>query len=254
MTYQAAQKLSFKGSQEFELAALLDKPESEPKACALFAHCFTCSKDIAAAREIARALTKEGIAVLRFDFTGLGASEGEFAATNFSSNLNDLELAADYMRQNMEAPSLLIGHSLGGTAVLAVASRIPEVKAVVTIGSPSNAAHVLHTFDGSLDEIREKGQAEVILEARPFVIKEQFIADLEAQNVEAGLSSLKKALLVMHSPIDATVGVENAARIFEAAKHPKSFISLDDADHLLKRSRDAAYAARVIAAWSSRYM
>lgn len=247
-------KLEFEGSQGAQLAARLDRPEGEPKAFALFAHCFTCSKDLSAARRIAAALTKDNIAVLRFDFTGLGNSGGDFASTNFSSNLQDLVLAANYLREHYEAPQLLVGHSLGGAAVLAAAAEIPEVNAVATIGAPASADHVIHNFGASLDEIKDKGEATVQLGERPFKIKRQFIEDLEAQDVRSRVAVLKKAVLVLHSPIDATVGIENAAQIFEAAKHPKSFVSLDDADHLLFKYKDADYAARVIAGWASRYI
>ncbi|SDQ89458.1 alpha/beta fold hydrolase [Pseudovibrio sp. Tun.PSC04-5.I4] len=248
------EKLEFEGSLGAQLAARLDKPEGTPKAYALFAHCFTCSKDLSAARRIAAALTKDGIAVLRFDFTGLGNSGGDFASTNFSSNLQDLVLAADYMRKHLEAPKLLVGHSLGGAAVLAAAAEIPEVDAVATIGAPASADHVIHNFGASLDEIEEKGEATVQLGERPFKIRKQFVDDLIAQDVRSRVAVLKKAVLVLHSPVDKTVGIENAAQIFEAAKHPKSFVSLDDADHLLIKYKDADYAARVIAAWASRYM
>ncbi|MDD7909125.1 bifunctional alpha/beta hydrolase/OsmC family protein [Pseudovibrio exalbescens] len=247
-------KLSFKGSSGAELSARLDLPAGAVRAYALFAHCFTCSKDISAARRIAQALTNDGIAVLRFDFTGLGGSGGDFASSNFSSNLQDLLLAADYMRQNFEAPKLLVGHSLGGAAVLAVAKEIPEVTAVATIGAPSTADHVLHNFHVALDTIREHGEATVDLAGRPFKIKKQFVDDLEQQDVRGRIGELKKAVLVLHSPLDETVGIDNASEIFVAAKHPKSFVSLDNADHLLTKSEDADYAARVIAGWACRYI
>ncbi|MTH98939.1 alpha/beta fold hydrolase [Roseibium sp. RKSG952] len=247
-------KLEFEGARGAHLAARLDLPAGPVRAFALFAHCFTCSKDIAAARHVAGALSREGIAVLRFDFTGLGGSGGDFASTNFSSNVEDLKLAADYLRQNFEAPQLLIGHSLGGAAVLAVAGDIPEVRAVATIGAPSDAGHVIHNFHGSLDEIREAGESKVDLGGRSFTIRKEFVDDLEAQTVRRKVAEMKRALLVLHAPLDETVGVENATDIFLAARHPKSFISLDKADHLLTREEDAAYAARVIAAWASGYL
>ena len=248
------QKIEFNGSQDKKLAARLDKPEGEIKACALFAHCFTCSKDIFAASRIAKALTDKGIAVLRFDFTGLGQSEGEFANTNFTSNVQDLVKAADYMRAHIHAPSILIGHSLGGAAVLAAAKHIQEVKAVVTIGAPADAAHVAHNFGDKEAEIMEKGEAEVSLAGRPFRIRKQFLEDIKAQNLNDDIANLKRALLVIHGPLDQTVSIDNAAQIFKTAKHPKSFITLDDADHLLSKKDDAEYAAYVIAAWARRYV
>jgi len=235
------------------LAGLLELPESDIRCYALFAHCFTCGKDIAAASRIARALTEKGIAVLRFDFTGLGNSDGDFANTNFSSNMQDLVAAANFLRQEYQAPTLLIGHSLGGAAVLSMARRVPEAKAVVTIGAPHEAKHVAHNFSASLTEIQEKGHAEVSLGGRSFLIKDQFLKDLEDQ--EGGeLAQLKKALLVMHAPLDETVSIAEAEKIYHEAKHPKSFISLDDADHLLSRKQDAEYVAEAIAGWASRYI
>lgn len=247
-------KLTFEGAHGAELAARLDLPAGAVGAYALFAHCFTCSKDVAAARKIAEALTRRGIAVLRFDFTGLGGSGGDFGSTNFTSNLEDLRRAADYMRENLEAPKLLIGHSLGGAAILAVAPDVPEAKAVATIGAPAEADHVTHNFAAHLDEIEKDGQAKVSLAGRDFCIQKQFIDDLRSQDVEARVSHLKKALLVLHAPLDDVVGIDNATRIFVAAKHPKSFVSLDTADHLLSNPQDAAYAADVIAAWAGRYI
>lgn len=247
-------RLEFDGAHGAKLAARLDLPAGKIRAFALFAHCFTCSKDIPAARHIAGALSAEGIAVLRFDFTGLGGSGGDFSSTGFSSNVDDIKLAADFLRTNYEAPQLLIGHSLGGAAVLSVAADIPEVRAVVTIGAPSDADHVIHNFKGSVDEIREKGSGSVDLAGRSFTIRKEFLEDLEAQTVKDRTAKLGKALLVMHAPLDDTVGVGNATDIFVAAKHPKSFVSLDKADHLLTRGEDAAYAARVIAGWASGYL
>ncbi len=247
-------KLEFDGAHGARLSARLDLPAGEIRAFSLFAHCFTCSKDIAAARNIAGALNAEGIAVLRFDFTGLGGSGGDFSSTDFSSNITDLKLAADYLRKNFSAPQLLIGHSLGGAAVLAAASDLPEVRAVATIGAPSDADHVLHSFHGKLDEIRENGAGDVDLAGRTFRIRKEFVDDLESQSLREKIAQLKKALLVVHGPLDETVGIDNAGNIFAAAKHPKSFISLDKADHLLSRPEDAAYAARVIAAWASGYL
>ncbi len=251
---QHPQKLSFKGASGADLAARLDLPAGTIRAYALFAHCFTCSKDLSAARNIAQALTREGIAVLRFDFTGLGGSGGDFSSSNFSSNLQDLLSATDYMRRSFEAPELLIGHSLGGAAVLAAAPEIPEAKAVVTIGAPSTANHVVQNFGVALDTIRDEGEATVSLAGREFTIQRQFLEDLENHDVKTQISHLRKALLVMHAPLDEIVGVDNASDIFLAAKHPKSFVSLDTADHLLSRADDAEYAATVIAGWASRYL
>lgn len=247
-------KFEFEGSQGHTLSARLDKPEGDIKYYALFAHCFTCTKDIFAAGRIAKTLTQHGIAVVRFDFTGLGNSEGDFANTNFSSNVEDLVKAANYMRDHMEPPSILIGHSLGGAAVLAAAKNIPEVKAVTTIGAPFDSKHVSHHFKEKREEILEKGEAEVCLVGRPFKIKKQFIDDIENQNMHHDISNLNKALMIMHAPLDQTVGIENAAEIFKTAKHPKSYVSLDDADHLLSRREDAEYAGHVIAMWAARYI
>ncbi len=246
-------KTEFKGASGEALAAALDLP-AKPRAYALFAHCFSCSKDIKAAREIARALRAEGFAVMRFDFTGLGASEGEFANTNFSSNVDDLVAAADFLRETYEAPSIIIGHSLGGAAAIVAATRIPEVKGVATIAAPAEADHVAMQIAEHRDEIEEKGMATVSLAGRPFTIKKQFLDDLEKQDVLACAATLKKPLLIMHAPFDQTVGVDNATKIFVAAKHPKSFVSLDSADHLLSDPADARYAASVLAAWAGRYI
>ena len=236
------------------LAGRLEAPDGEIKAFALFAHCFTCSKDILAASRIAGALAARGIAVLRFDFTGLGGSTGDFANTNFSSNIADLIAAADFLRQNHRAPELLIGHSLGGAAVLAAAGDIPEAKAVVTIGAPSDPGHVTHLLQDRVGEIVERGSARVQLAGRDFLITRQFIDDIAQHRLADKISDLRKALLVLHGPRDQIVGIENASWIFSAAKHPKSFVSLDSADHLLSRPSDAAYAADVIACWTSRYL
>ena len=246
-------KVSFTGSQGGQLAGSLETPEGEAQAYVLFAHCFTCGKDIAAASRVARALTRQGLAVLRFDFTGLGNSDGDFANTNFSSNVQDLIAAADFLRAEYNAPSLLIGHSLGGTAVLQAAAQLPECKGVVTIGSPSSASHVAHQFACDIDAIETDGQAEVTLASRKFTIKKQFIDDLRAWDSSA-LSNLNAALLVMHSPVDKTVAIDNAEAIYRGARHPKSFVSLDNADHLLSNADDAAYVADTIAAWAKRYI
>ncbi|MEQ8664467.1 MAG: alpha/beta fold hydrolase [Rhodospirillales bacterium] len=249
-----SEKITFTGSQGDALAARLDRPAGAPRAFVLWAHCFTCTKDIFAASRVAGRLTDSGFAVLRFDFTGLGASEGEFANTNFSSNVDDLVAAADWLRSEHEAPALLIGHSLGGAAVLAAAERVPEAVGVCTIGAPADPGHVAHLFTDAVADIEAEGEAEVLLSGRPFRIRKQFLDDLAAQSLDDRLGHLKKALLVMHAPRDATVGIENATAIFTAARHPKSFISLDDADHLLSRKADAVYAADIIAAWASRFI
>lgn len=249
-----SEKITFTGSLGESLAARLDTPDGDVKAYALFAHCFTCSKDIFAASRIAENLSKYGIAVLRFDFTGLGASEGEFANTNFTSNVGDLIKAADHLRENFEAPKILIGHSLGGAAVLAAAPEISEVEAVCTIGAPSDPGHVANNFASTIKEIEEKGEADVTLVGRLFKIKKQFLDDIRAQKLTDSLGKLGKALLVFHSPVDNVVGIENAQEIYVAAKHPKSFVSLDDADHLLSKRADAIYCANVIAAWAERYI
>ncbi|WFU90190.1 bifunctional alpha/beta hydrolase/OsmC family protein (plasmid) [Rhizobium sp. CC1099] len=248
------QRLQFAGHSGATLAARLDMPNEPLRAYALFAHCFTCSKDLAAARRIATELAREGIAVMRFDFTGLGSSEGEFASTNFSSNVADLLSAVDYLRQHYRAPSVLIGHSLGGAAVLAVARNIPEVRAVATIGAPADVGHVLKNFGTSLEEIEKSGAAEVDLAGRTFVLRKQFVEDARAHRIKDAVASLKKPLLILHAPLDETVGIENANEIFLAARHPKSFISLDKADHLLTDIEDAAFAGRVISGWLTRYL
>jgi len=249
-----SEKVTFTGALGDQLAARLDLPEGEPKAYALFAHCFTCTKDIFAASRIAAALAGQGIGVLRFDFTGLGHSEGEFANTNFSSNVSDLLKAADFLRETRQAPKIIVGHSLGGAAVLAAAPEIPEAVAVATIGAPSAPAHVQHLFHGALDQIAAEGEAEVEIGGRPFRVKQQFLEDISQRHLSDALGKLRKALLVFHAPRDQTVGIENAGEIFAAAKHPKSFISLDDADHLLSRKSDAVYVAEVLSAWVGRYL
>jgi uncharacterized OsmC-like protein/alpha/beta superfamily hydrolase len=248
------ERVSFPGSLGTALAARLDLPAGPPKAFALFAHCFTCGKDLRSAGQLASALTDAGFGVLRFDFTGLGSSEGEFANTNFSSNTADLLAAVEWMRAEHAAPQVLVGHSLGGAAVLSVAGDVDEVRAVVTIGAPANTEHLTALFEESADEITDKGEACVNLAGRPFTIRQQFLDDLEQHRVTNRVSTMKKPLLVMHSPIDNTVGVENAAAIFAAARHPKSYVSLDGADHLLTSAHDAAFAAGVIAAFASRYV
>lgn len=249
----ATTKVEFAGSQG-NLAAALELPATKPRAFALFAHCFSCTKDIRAAREIARGLRAAGFAVLRFDFTGLGSSEGDFANTNFSSNVEDLIKAADFLRREHEAPAMLVGHSLGGAASLIAASRIPEARAVVTIAAPADASHVLKYISDARAEIEAKGVATVNLEGRPFTMRKQFLDDLAGQRVLDAAAELKKPLLILHAPRDDQVGVENATKLFIAAKHPKSFVSLDTADHLLSKMEDARYAAEVLGAWAGRYV
>ena len=248
-----SRKVSFQGSQAM-LDARLDAPRGRVRACALFAHCFTCSKDIFAATRIARRLAAAGIATLRFDFTGLGASEGEFANTNFTSNVDDLVAAAHHLEAEFIAPQLLIGHSFGGAAVLAAAADIPSAQAVVTIGAPFEPEHVTHQFADAVHLVQHDGEAQVSLAGRPFRIRKQFLDDIFGQPQAQRIANLRRALLVMHAPLDQTVSIDNASGIFSAAKHPKSFISLDDADHLLRRKTDAIYAADVIASWAVRYL
>ncbi|MBS0484709.1 MAG: OsmC family protein [Proteobacteria bacterium] len=244
----------FQNSQGQSLSGLLEIPSGAIKSYALFAHCFTCSKDNPAAARIALALADRGIAVLRFDFTGLGNSQGDFSNTNFSSNLQDLLAAARYLEQHYAAPALLIGHSLGGAAVLAVAQDLPSVKAVTTIGAPATAAHVKHLFADSYRKLQSEESVQVELAGRSFKIRRQFIDDLEQYNSVAHIGALRKALLIVHSPLDEIVSIDEAGRIFAAAKHPKSFVSLDQADHLLSNPQDSQYVAEVLSAWASRYL
>jgi putative redox protein len=248
------ERLEFANEMGEKLAALVDLPLGKPVAFALFAHCFTCGKDNISAKRISERLAMCGIAVLRFDFTGLGMSEGEFADTHFSSNVDDLVAAGDHLRKTYGAPAILIGHSLGGAAALAAAHRIPDARAVVTIAAPSDPAHVVGLFKDHVDKIREQGQVEVQLAGRPFRIKREFLDDVAEQRIEDCLANLRKALLVFHSPTDDIVGIENASRIFTTAKHPKSFVSLAGADHLLSKKDDAVYVANVIAACAERYL
>ncbi|MGA7809620.1 alpha/beta fold hydrolase [Bradyrhizobium sp.] len=248
------ERFQFTGEGGHQLAAALDLPEREPRAYALFAHCFTCGKDVLAASRISAALAAKGIAVLRFDFTGLGSSEGDFANATFTSNVADLIHAADHLRGTRQAPAILIGHSLGGAAILAAAGQIAEAKAVVTIAAPSDPAHVTDLFKDQVDDIRKLGRVEVSLAGRPFHITREFLEDITEHRLMARVTTLRKALLVMHAPSDDTVSIDNATRIFLSAKHPKSFVSLAGADHLLSQRRDAAYVADVIAAWVTRYL
>ena len=247
-------KVTFENDEGHALSGLMALPAAPPQAYALFAHCFTCSKNLKAATNIARALADAGIAVLRFDFTGLGQSEGDFADTNFSSNVGDLLAAARFLEENYKAPDILLGHSLGGTAILQAAADVPSAVAVVTIGSPSDPDHVRHLFSGAEETLLEEGAAEVNLGGRPFTIKRQFLDDLERHDLHATVKALRKALLIMHAPLDDIVEIDNASALFARALHPKSFISLDRADHLLTRGEDSRYAGHVLAAWASRYL
>ena len=249
------ERLTFRGADGSVLSARLSMPPGEePIACALFAHCFTCSKDLKAAVNISRALTQRRIAVFRFDFTGLGESEGEFADTTFSSNIDDLVAAAEFMDRELAAPSILVGHSLGGAAVIRATSHMESVRAVSTIGAPFTPEHVKHLFEDSLDEIEGEGEADVVLAGRRFTVSRQFIRDLERHEMEDAIGGLGRPLLIFHSPVDRTVGIDNAAKIYQAARHPKSFISLDEADHLLLDEADSLFVGSVLAAWAQRYL
>ena len=250
-----SEHVSFTGYDGDTLAARLELPSGKVKAYALFAHCFSCSKDVLAATRVSRRLAEHGIAVLRFDFTGLGRSEGDFSNTNFSSNVQDLIAAANWLKAEYGSADMLIGHSLGGAACVVAGAQLPDVKAVVTIGAPSDASHVLHQISHEdLATISSCGRAQVSLAGRPFTIRKQFVDDVEEPRVKHAASSLKRPLLVLHSPVDEVVGIENATGLFIAAKHPKSFVSLDDADHLLSGEKDAIYAADVIAAWAEPFI
>ena len=249
------ERISFPGSSGSELSARLSlPPDGAVVACALFAHCFTCSKDLKAAVNISRALTQQRIAVLRFDFTGLGESAGDFVDTTFTSNVDDLLAAARYMASALQAPAILIGHSLGGAAVLQAAGRIESVRAVATIGAPFDPQHVTRLFADSAAEIDSQGAAEVRLAGRTFMVSRDFVRDLAGQHMEEAVGGLRRPLLIFHSPEDQVVGIESAAKIYQAARHPKSFVSLDDADHLLLNERDSLYVGSVLAAWASRYI
>jgi len=232
-----SEKFEFKGFDGSTLAGRLDRPVEPPRAVAIFAHCFTGSKDLLASRRISQRLAGRGVAVLRFDFTGLGDSEGEFENSNFTSNIEDLVEAAKALEKHLEAPSMLIGHSLGGAAVIAATKRIPGIKAVATIGAPADPEHVSHNFGKWVEEIKTEGEAEVCLAGRPFTIRKHFLDDIASAKLDDALPDLDAALLVMHAPRDVTVGVENASSLFVKAKHPKSFVSLDDADHLPQHRR-----------------
>ncbi|MFG0333653.1 MAG: alpha/beta fold hydrolase, partial [Maioricimonas sp. JB049] len=247
-------RFQFPNAQEETLSGRLELPAGAPRAFAIFAHCFTCSMNAHAATRISRALSQQGLAVLRFDFTGLGNSEGDFANTNFSSNVEDLLAAAKALQQQYRAPSLLIGHSLGGAAVLAAARHMPHVAAVATIGAPSEPAHVVGLFRDKVPQIEADGLARVRLGGREFKVTRQFLQDVTETSLQQEVAGLKKALMVFHSPVDNVVGIDNARAIYQAARHPKSFVSLDQADHLLTDRRDAEFVADTLAAWASRYI
>ena len=249
-----SEKVTFRSASGQSLAARLDRPVGKPRAYALFAHCFACAKDFFAASRISGALAERGIAVLRFDFTGLGGSEGDFANADFSSNVGDLIAAAAHLRETAEAPSILIGHSLGGAAVLASAAAIPESRAVVTVNAPSDPAHVLKLLGDARTALDDGKVAEVELGGRRFTIAPNFVKDLEAANLLEAVHGMRKAFLIFHAPRDQVVGIDNATRLFQAALHPKSFVALDDADHLVSRREDAVYVAEIIAAWAPRYL
>jgi uncharacterized OsmC-like protein/alpha-beta hydrolase superfamily lysophospholipase len=248
----SSKTIRFPASAGHELAARLELPAGEPRAYAIFAHCFTCSKDSKAAAYISQALAGRGIAVLRFDFTGLGMSGGDFSDSNFSSNISDLLAASRYLRENFRPPQILIGHSLGGAAVLAAAAQVPEARAVATLAAPYEPQHVARLIEK--DAVVRDGEAQVDIGGRPFLIRRQFLEDLERHDAASTIRSLNKALLILHSPRDTIVNIDHASKIFMAARHPKSFVSLDNADHLLTRAEDAAYAAEVLCAWASRYL
>lgn len=248
-------KVSFNNKNNQALSAILELPELDnPSSYALFAHCFTCNKDINAVRNISKSLTQNGLGVFTFDFTGLGQSEGKFSETNFSSNIDDLVSAADYLRENYRAPELLIGHSLGGAASIFAAQRIEEIKALVTIGTPADPAHIAHLVQPKRLEIETHGKANVTIAGRTFEIQKQFLEDIESHYLDQVLSQLNKAYLIIHSPNDRIVGIENAAALYQAARHPKSFLSIDKADHLLSQKADSAYVGNMIAQWVSRYI
>ncbi len=251
-----SKEVYFTNQEGVKLSGSLELPvDQKAHHYAIFAHCFTCGKDLRSVRNLTLALSQQGFGVLRFDFTGLGESEGDFADTNFTSNVNDIKAAADYLKENYLAPDLLIGHSLGGTAVLMAGSQMDDVEAIVTIGAPYDPEHVLKHLKDDISKIRTEGKARVTLAGRSFNIQSQFIKDLEQHGMETILNEMRgKSLLVMHSPQDEIVEVDNARRIYENAHHPKSFISLDGADHLLSNEADSLYAARIIASWVSRYL
>lgn len=249
------QTITFTNQAGHQLAARLEMPaDNDPHAFAIFAHCFTCSKNLNAVTHISRALTQTGMAVLRFDFTGLGESEGDFSDTNFSTNIQDLEAAAEFLAENYQAPKLLVGHSLGGAAVLIASTRIASVEAVATIGAPADPEHVQHLIENDVEKIENEGQATVSLAGRKFTVKKQFLDDIKQARHDHQIEKIRKPLLILHSPADQTVSIDNAAEIYQQARHPKSFVSLDNADHLLSRKEDSLYVGRAIATWVERYI
>ncbi|WP_445666703.1 alpha/beta hydrolase family protein [Fodinibius sp. AD559] len=248
-----SEKITFKGAFGDQLAARVDQPEDKTKSYALFAHCFTCSKNFKIIKTLSKTLTTHGIGVFRFDFTGLGESEGDFANTNFSSNVDDLIAASEYMESHLQSPAVLIGHSLGGAAMIQAASRIASSKAVATIAAPSSPNSIKEKFGAKLDTIKTEGKATVTLAGRDFTIKKQFLDDLDKNNMDEKIKNLDRPLMVFHSPVDNIVGIDNAAHIYKIARHPKSFVSLDDADHLLSNEEDGIFVAEIIAAWADRY-
>ena len=249
------QKVSFKNGSGETLVGRLSLPANQhPHNFVLFAHCFTCNKNFIAIRNISRALTAEGFGVLRFDFTGLGESEGEFSDSNFSGNVEDLLEAAKYLEEHYSAPTLIIGHSLGGAAAILAAQKISSIKAVATIGAPSNPLHVKNIFKDDLETINDKGTAEVNIGGRSFTIKKQFLEDLKSHSFQETLKNIRKSILILHSPQDNVVEIKNAEEMYIAVHHPKSFVSLDGADHLLSNPNDASYAGEIIGKWSKRYL
>ncbi len=248
------QKLTFPNEQGDLLSATLELPDNHPHAFAIFAHCFGCTKDVLATARISRALTQTGIAVLRFDFTGLGESAGEFGETTFSTNITDIVYGAKFLRENYQAPKLLIGHSLGGAAVIVAASLIPEVGAVATIGAPSEPAHVSHLFESHMEKIEQEGSTTIQIAGKSLEIKKAFLDDIKTHNLEGILKNMHKALLIFHSPIDEIVSIDHARKLYEAAKHPKSFVSIDNGNHLLTRKEDTEFVATVLASWAKRYI
>lgn len=250
-----SESVSFENDSGVHLSAIIDYPEyTDRHLTVIFAHCFTCNKNLPAVHTISKSLTGSGFTVLRFDFTGLGSSEGDFSQTNFSSNQDDLISAARFLENEIQAPDMLVGHSLGGAAVLETAHRLDSVKAVATIGSPSNPGHVTHLLEDKVEEIEKKGKAKVNIGGRGFTIQKHFLDDLEESKMDTAIREMGAALLIFHSPVDNIVGIENAAGIFQKARHPKSFVSLDDADHLLSEKEDSEYVASVLASWAKRYL
>lgn len=247
-------RLNIQNSKGHKLQAFLELPaDQKPQHFAIFAHCFTCSSALGAARNISRSLTGHGFGVVRFDFTGLGRSEGEFADSHFSANVEDLLAVNNYLIENYQAPSLLVGHSLGGAAVIVAASKLENIKAVATVGAPATVSHVMHLFSHGIENVKQKGEVEVNIGGRPFKIDEAFVADFGKTDLPDITKNLRKPILIMHAPFDAIVSIENAHQLYKDAHHPKSFVSLDDADHLLTKSKDSLYVGNMIGTWVQRY-